>query len=361
MERLKLHYLPRLDKTDIEEDLQALLVSGALTNHGLERRAARLAEMFRIYTGCYPYGLWAPGLAVEREMRILTEACLPMDEIVRVFGRFFFAALKFPSFLPASIVHNSTDWLDFLQRLQPLVDRPNPALLLQRLMVDEEYRRRFIFANFMPARYGGGFGRYPGQARFLAEWLEANRSRLAAEVRCLDAGCGSGEGTYELAQLLIDKGFPADAIHVLGATLEPLELFAAAHAYFPHDRAREEEYRVRIRPLFDCGAAVNISFHLEELGRMDSGEGKGYDIILCNGLLGGPFLHVSEELLKIVRRLSGRLRYEGILLAANHFHGGWKKLVSDEELSEIFRACGLKIIEVMDGVAGVRVKVLPSR
>ena len=344
MERLKLHYQPRLDKTDIEEDLQALLVSGELTDHALERRIARLAELFRTYSGCYPNGLWAPGLAVEREMRVLTEAYLPMDEIVRVFGRFFSAALKFPPFLPASIVHNSTDWLDTLQRLHPLVGRPNPALLLERLMVDEEYRRRFIFANFMPVRYGGGFGRYPGQLRFLAEWLEANRSRLAAEVRCLDAGCGSGEGTYELAQLLIDTGFPADVIHILGATLEPLELFAARHAYFPHDRAREEEYRVRIRPLFDCGAAENISFHLEELGRMDFGEGKVYDIILCNGLLGGPFIHDSEELLRIVRRLSGRLRYGGIMLAANRFHGGWKKLVSDEALREIFRECGLKII-----------------
>jgi chemotaxis methyl-accepting protein methylase len=279
-----------------------------------------------------------------------------MDEIVRVFGRFFSAALKFPPFLPASIVHNSTDWLDFLQRLQPLVDRPNPALLLQRLMVDEEYRRRFIFANFMPARYGGGFGRYPGQLRFLAEWLEANRSRLATEVRCMDAGCGSGEGTYELAQLLIDKGFSADVIHVLGATLEPLELFAAGHAYFPHDREREEEYRLRIKPLFDCGAAEKISFQLEDLGIIDYAEGKGYDIILCNGLMGGPFIHDYEELLKIVRRLSGRLRYGGVLLAANRFHGGWKKLVSDEALMELLRASGLKIIEVSDGVAGVMVK-----
>jgi SAM-dependent methyltransferase len=222
-------------------------------------------------------------------------------------------------------------------------------------MADEDYRRRFIFANFMPSRYGGGFGRYPGQARFLAGWLDGNRARIAAGVRCLDAGCGSGEGTYELAQLLLDMGFAAASIHVRGATLEPLELFAAAHAFFPHDREREEAFRQRIRPLFACGAAENISFHLEELGCMNSAEGKGYDIILCNGLLGGPFFNEPGGLTETVRRISRRLNPGGILLAASRFHGGWKKLLSDQALREIFRACGLKVMEVAEGVGGVRV------
>ena len=351
-----MNYSPRLEKTRIEEDLRALLVSGRVMDEGLERRVARLAEMFRIYNGCYPYGLWAPGLAIDREMRTLTEAYLPVDEITRAFDRLFSAALKFPPFLAASIVHNSTGWLDMLRKLQPLVARPNPATLLGTLMKDEEYRRRFIFANFMPVHYGGGFGRYPGQARFLAEWLDENRSTLAAGVRCLDAGCGSGEGTYDLAQLLIDKGFAAAYIHVRGATLEPLELFAAAHAFFPHDLEREAAFRRRIRPLFDCGAAGNISFHLEELGCMNPAKEKGYDIILCNGLLGGPFFHDPGGLAETVRMISNRLNSGGILLAASRFHGGWKKLLSDQAVREIFCACGLKMVEVAEGVGGVRVK-----
>jgi hypothetical protein len=59
---------------------------------------------------------------------------------------------------------------------------------------------------------------------------------------------------------------------------------------------------------------------------------------------------------KTVWRLSERLRHGGILLAASRFHGGWKKLVSDETLGEIFRACGLKIMEVTEGLAGEKVK-----
>jgi SAM-dependent methyltransferase len=356
MERLETNYSPSLEKTGIEEDLRALLVSGAVTDRDLGRRVARLGERFRVYCGCYPFGLWAPGLAVEREMRTLTEAYLPLVEITRAFDRFLSVALKFPPFHAASIVHSATDWLDILQRFQPLVARPNPATLLGRLMADEEYRRRFIFTNFMPARYGGGFGRYPGQARFLAQWLDTNRSGLASGVRCLDAGCGSGEGTYELAQLLIDKGFAAASIHVRGETLEPLELFAAAHAFFPHDREREEAFRRRIRPLFACGAAERISFHLEELGCMNSAGEKGCDIILCNGLLGGPFFHDPGGVAETVRKISKRLNPGGILLAASRFHGGWKKLLSDQALREIFRACGLKVVAVAEGVGGVRLK-----
>jgi hypothetical protein len=351
----KIGYLPRFDKDSVEHDLDALLVSGILTDRDLERRIDRAAEMHLIYKRYYPYGLWAPQLSVSREMSTLTEIYIPMDEITRSFDRLFSLSLRFHPFHGASIVHGSSGWLDLLQRLEPLVKRPDPASLLQNLMVDEELRRRFVFFNFMPACYGGGFGRYPGQSRFLAGWLKENRPRLAAGVCCLDTACGSGEGTYELAQLLIDSGFPADAIHVQGTTLEPLELFAAAHAFFPHNPKREVEYRRHIGPLFDCGAAENISFYQEEVGgNCASGENK-FDIILCNGLLGGPFLHDREELEKTINRLSGRLSSGGILLAADRFHKGWKRLVSDDSLRRMLKGCGLESLPVAEGVGGVRV------
>ncbi|HEX2770174.1 MAG TPA: chemotaxis protein CheR [Geobacteraceae bacterium] len=356
MERLKHTCTPRFDRATIVRNLPALLVSGALADGDMDRRIASLTERFGIYTSCYPLGLWAPGLAVTREMRHLTEIYLPLDEIRRAFDRFFAIACRFSPFIPASTIHNSTDWLDILLRLQPLVSRPDPAFLLRSLIGEESSRRCFIFANFMPARYGGGFGRYPGQAELLRRWLGANRSRLAGGVRCLDAACGSGEGTYELALLLMESGFSAASIHLHGTTLEPLELFAAAHAHFPHDPEREAAYRLHVGPLFESGAAEKISFTLEDLTRPAPAAEKVYDIILCNGLLGGPFIHDQRELLETVRRLSLRLCVRGILLAVSRFHGGWKKIASDEMLREIFRECGLKILPVAEGVAGVRVK-----
>jgi hypothetical protein len=355
MEHLKLCYTPQFDQAAIERNLPDLLAPGVLSDRDLELRIAMLAEKFRIYAACYPHGLWAPGLFVTPEMRNLTEFYLPLDEIRRAFDHLFSAALRFSPFFPASTVHSAPTWLDALHALQPVVSSPNPVLLLRSLMTDEGFRRRFIFANFLPSRYGGGFGRYPGQVELLRKWVTENLLRMG-NVRCLDAACGSGEGTYELALFLMKSGFAADSIHVRGATLEPLELFAAAHRYFPHDPRRTEAYRLHTAPLRANGATGKIRFTLEDLIGAAPASERGYDIILCNGLLGGPFLHEPRDLVEMVRRLMGRLCGKGILLAASRFHGGWKKLAPMEALREIFRVCGLRLLPVAEGVAGEKVK-----
>jgi SAM-dependent methyltransferase len=354
MERLNLCYTPRFDQTAIDLNLHVLLVNGVLSDWDLERRIDTLAERFRIYTACYPHGLWAPGVVITPEMRNLTECYLPMDEIRSAIVRLFAVALRFSPFLGASAIHNAAGWLDILQGLQPLISSPAPAYLLRRLMVDEGFRCQFIFANFLPSRYGGGFGRYPGQKMLLRKWLAENRSQLSSGVSCLDVACGSGEGTYELALLLMEEGFPVESINVRGTTLEPLELFAAAHCSFPHDPRRTGAYRRQTVPLRECGATEKIRFTLEDLTGSFPNKVDEYDIILCNGLLGGPLLHEPRALLETVRRLAGRLRKEGILLAASRFHGGWKKLMPDEVLGGIFSTCGLRCLPIAEGVVGVR-------
>lgn len=345
-------YMPQFDQAAIERNLCALLVPGVLSDRNLDRRIPALAERFRIYTAYYPHGLWAPGLVVAPEMRVLTEFYLPHEEIRSAFDHFFSIALRFSPLLAVSAIHSSSAWLDVLHGLQPVVNSPNPAALLRSLMTDDLFRRRFIFANFLPNRYGGGFGRYPEQMGFLRRWLTENRSGLAGKVRCLDAACGSGEGTYELALLLMESGFAADSIHVRGVTLEPLEMFSAAHCYFPHDPRRMAAYRCHIAPLVANGAAGRIRFAREDITVSAPARERGYNVILCNGLLGGPFLHEPRYMLETVRRLAGQLSGKGILLAANRFHGGWKKLAPEEALREIFRACGLRILPVAEGVAG---------
>lgn len=347
-------YTPQFDQAAIERNLRPLLVSGLLSERDLDRRIAVFAERFRIYKACYPYGIWAPGVVVTPEMRNMTEFYLPLDEIRSAFDHLFSVALRFSPIHAASTIHNAPAWLNALDGLQPLVNSPDPAFLLRSLMMDENYRRRFIFANFLPVRYGGGFARYPGQAAFLRQWIAKKRSRLVCGVRCLDAACGSGEGTYELAQLLMESGFTADSIHVRGVTLEPLELFTAAHCCFPHDLRRTAAYRLHTAPLRASGASEKIRFTLEDLTGSAPARERGYDIILCNGLLGGPFLNEPRDLLETVRGLAGRLKGKGILLAASRFHGGWKKLAPDEALREIFRVCGLRILPVAEGVAGVK-------
>ncbi len=336
----------------MEHDLQALLVPGALTDRDLGRRIAGLAERFRIYAAFYPHGLWAPGLVITPEMRNLTETYLPIAEIRRAFSRLFSIALRFEPLPGASLVHRAAGWLDIMHGIQELAGSPNPSSLLMRLLADEELRRVFLFANFMPSCYGGRFCRYPGQKAFLRGWLEKYRRRFEDGLRCLDAACGSGEGTYELALLLYECGFRPDSVEVDGVTLEPFELFAAAHCYFPHDRVRGVAYRKHVNRLFEEGVAERIGFTLANLADPDFTRGRGYDVILCNGLLGGPFIHDWQELRATVQRLAGRLRTGGLLMAANRFHGGWKRTVDDEILRSMLAECGVRVLPVEEGVAG---------
>jgi len=327
-----------------------LLVPGSIVDRDLDRRIVRLAEQFQVYAANYPFGLWSPGLVVSQEMRVLTELYLPLTEVRRAFRRLLRLALKFPPLFTATPFCRAVSWLDVLQRLQPLVHEPDPAKLLRRLMADGDLRRQFVFDIFLPKQYGGGFGRYPGQLGFLRGWLTEHRPRLAGGVTCLDAACGSGEGTYELAMLLMECGFAQERLQVHGSTLEPVELFAAAHGYFPHDSARQAAYRQQLQPLIAEGAAPRMLLTLDDLSKPRLGSA-GYDIILCNGLLGGPLLHDRRELTIVVEGLARRLNSGGVILAADHFHGGWKVLVPNGLLEGLLMQAGLRIVAVAEGVA----------
>ena len=351
MHRAELTYRPVLAPRTVEERLSRLLVPGAIFDSGLERRIDRLEQRFRRYAAGYPHGLWAPGLVITNEMRGMTELSLPLAEIQRLFECVFRRSLTFTPFLAASLIHGSACWLDALQRLQPLVRQANPAVLLRLVTTDEDTRRRFLFFNFLPRQYGGGFCRYPGQTAFLRDWLRENRRRFAAELCCLDAACGSGEGTYELALLLLENGFRVDSFQVHGSTLEPFELFAAAHCCFPHEPWRQAAYRRRIEPLFQSGVADRMIFRQEDI--VGAAAADKFDVVLCNGILGGPFVHGRKALEMAIACLTARLKPGGMLLAADRFHDGWRKRTPPALLREVFSDCGLRPLMVGEGVAGI--------
>lgn len=354
MENLPLDYAPCTDSAEVEKRLARLLMGGEISDPDMLRRVERLDERFRTYATTCPYGLWAPGLVSSPEMGRVTDLYLPMAEITRAFNRFFALAFRIQQVLPAHPLHASANWLDCQALLGPGFSHANPGALLRSLAADEAFRRRFIFAAFLPGRHGGGFNRYPEQAAFIRAWLRKNRPRPGNTVRCLDVACGTGEGTFDLALLLGEEGVAPACMEVHGSTLETVELFAAAHAYFPHDVGRQEAYRQHIRPLFATGAAGRLCFRQEDLGRGESGAVGGYDLILCNGLLGGPALHEKEKTARVVRILTGRLRPAGILLAADRFHDGWKKSVPRKLLGDIFAASGLEQLPVGEGMAGIK-------
>jgi SAM-dependent methyltransferase len=256
----------------------------------------------------------------------------------------------FPPLLSGSYLHSSASWLDLLQRFRPQLSHADPAAILRELADDPQQRRRFLFALLLPHHFGGTFDRYPGQSDWLEGWLRDNVGRLDGRLRALDSACGSGEGTYGLAELIVRAGFREKGCTVHGSTLEPIELFAAAHAYFPHDPGRAAEYRARVAPLLTATSAVAVEFYLDEVGTL--GGESDYHLILCNGLLGGPLLHDPAGLAGAVAALAARLAPGGVLLAADRFHAGWRLQVPAEELRSLLRNQGLIPFEVPEGVAG---------
>jgi hypothetical protein len=106
-----------------------------------------------------------------------------------------------------------------------------------------------------------------------------------------------------------------------------------------------------VAPLFANGGTTAIRFLQEDITRIPSPGDERYDVILCNGLLGGPLLHREEILKGAISALAGRLNPGGVLLAADRFHGGWKKEVPNRLLNGLLQQNGLTPISIEDGVA----------
>ena len=342
-------FTPSLETTVAAERLKRLIVSGEVNDPDLVRRGTRLELLFCSSLLASPTYLWGPGLRMEREWRNLTETFLPWNRIAPALRRLIAVSLLYPP--PSDPLIPFPSWPDFLQRCSLITSSSNPALLLRSLLADEELRRRWLFTLFLPKEHGGGFHRYPRQQEFIHQWLVNQRALAGGQISCLDAACGSGEGSWELAALCRGCGFLPHEVTIHGSSLDPLELFAAAHADFPHDPPRQREYRRIIAPVTAAGFMNRIRFTQEELAEpRDSAD--RYDLILCNGLLGGPMLHNPRRMERVVAGLVQRLRPGGLLLAADRFHEGWDKLTPKEEREALLGRCGVKIMKIGEGIGG---------
>jgi len=347
---MELSFTPTLEPGETAQRLDRLLVATPLQSPELTRRIDRLAADFRRYAACYPLPFWAPGLVLTGEMRGLTEALFPMSRVRASFRFLLTEGCRFSPFLEGTYLGSSASWLDLLNRFRPQLCCADPATVLRELARDPEKRMRFLFALLLPHHFGGTFDRYPGQSRWLAHWLQGSVAKFGGRLRALDSACGSGEGTYGLAELIAAAGYQGEGCVVHGSTLEPIELFAAAHAYFPHDPERAAEYRGRVAPLLAGRDRVTLEFYLDEVGTV-GGEGN-YQLILCNGLLGGPLLHEPAELERAIGALASRLAPGGVLLAADRFHAGWRLRVPAAKLRSLMQDHGLVPLEIDEGAGG---------
>jgi chemotaxis methyl-accepting protein methylase len=358
---------PNLDAGVASVNLAELLNTG-IDAKLFQSAISRLNTSFNIYASTCPAPLIAPDLIVTPEMRRQSELYLPITDIVRIFNRLYRYAVAWPPVLSSTPFYGAMSWADvFVALPRRFQSSPNPARILERLLSDQDLLTEFLFASFLPRRFYGPFGRYPGQAAFIRECLGTrHRSRRRSgnkRLCCLDAACGTGEDSYGLANLLMENGYLPEEIRIESWTLEPLEVWSATHLRFPYDRRAEATLRRNTSRLFDRGYQASIFFRCADLTEIRinqpfSGNGANYlgqfDIILCNGLLGGPIINEREKLVRLVSNLASFLAPGGILMAADSFHGGWKSRFRNIDLKALFMRMGLKSIDAGEGVGGLR-------
>ncbi|WP_298270198.1 chemotaxis protein CheR [Geobacter sp.] len=342
---------PVTDPAGTERALGLILAPGRLDDPDLRRRIGRLHERFATYAATAPFALWAPGGVITPEIRSTTALLIPLVEVRAAFRRLLRLALRLDASLEGTPFRRAPSWPDCAGRLDPPFRTANPARLLEQLAADDQLRRTFLFSLFVPRRHGARFDRYPEQGAFLRRWLRSAGSPRRERLRCLDLACGAGEGSYALARLLLDAGCHPGGFRILGLSREPLEIFAAVHGLFPHDPPRQEAFRLVREELRAKGGLSRIGF---ATGELSAAAGDRYDIILCNGILGGPFIHERNDLEQTVAGIARRLAAGGIVLAADRFHDGWKRSVPPERIGELFAAAGLTVTAAGEGIAGIR-------
>lgn len=340
---------PSLDTGEALSTLDTLLAADIGPDH-FHGAIHRLHRRFASYADTCPAPFIAPCLVVSPEIRRQSEMYLPIAEITKIFNRLYCATLNSPPIFSSSPFHNALSWADTFVGLPPQLQFSiNPSTLLEQLLNDRNLLTKFLFASFLPHRFYGGFRRYNGQSAFIRKWLW---ERKKATLRCLDAACGTGEDSYGLATLLLERGFDREMIQIESWTIDPLEVWAAAHCSFPHDRQREARFREETAALFEHGYETRICFRCVDLTKPPPAE--PFDLILCNGLLGGPLFHEAQFVKNIVANLAGILAPGGIMLAADSFHAGWKQHYPQQMLRVVLEENGLRTFSAGEGVGGVK-------
>jgi len=348
-----LEFHPDLSDSALKLSLHRVLHSGSIMNSALERSCQRLSARYRLLCSNCPEPLWTPWLQITPELRRQSEFYLPLAAIIPVIRRLIRLSCRYEPFLTALPHSFNLSWYDVLSSFHPLPASADPGELIRNIAADESLRQTVLCSLLNPVRYGGGFGRYCGQMEFIAAWLKERLSSGDSPLQLLDAACGSGEQCYELSSLLQKSGVNGERAIIHGVTVEPLELVTAAHGWFPHDKERQADFQRKVKPLLAKGCGRMIRF---AAGDVEDPEwsGESYDLIVCNGLIGGPMLHEKKRIEHVLFSLANRLKKKGLLLLSDRFHDGWRRKTPHAALADLLVNAGLVSIECKDGQAAVK-------
>ncbi len=307
----------------------------------LEAFNATWANRHRIFQSCAPPPWWAPGLALTAEIRQNYEKYLPVAEYLQDLATLVLPRLPHPSWLPVVLKRSLA--LSYVGAAGLPASLPDlwsllPPRFAGRLSWADGDLLPLACAIAAPLKFGSRTGRYPEQTQYLVEWLrQSNRSLLV-----VDYGCGTGQGTYEIAALVARSGRPG---RVIGVTPEPLEAWMALNRGLPHlDMARptdpvnkpiagKSSISITDTPSRATDAGTNDGFAFPVPTStvpilFAAGDIRNFalsrraDVILCNGLIGGPALNDDRTLKHIWVRIQDQLADNGIFVIGSRFHAG---------------------------------------
>ncbi|MBT3377713.1 MAG: class I SAM-dependent methyltransferase [Lentisphaerae bacterium] len=278
------------------------------------QRWTRRLTIFRRHAGV---PLWAAGVVVDARLRQSHERYLPVGEFCDGLYTVAQYALPHVTWVPGVLCGPRQRPLRGPRNRRPL-SLPDlwaalPVSFAGRLTFRPDEVVPLLCALADPPRHGTRAGRYPVQLAGVREWLG---SRRPGPVRALDIGCGVGHGTLELANAL--DAAEAGMVACVGVTAEPLEVWMATHRRLPHDPAREDELAalpVGKSVLFLAGTGMNVPCR------------GGFQLVVCNGLVGGDFLSTAEDFRALLRELDRLLAEGGLVSLANRFHEGAQQRV----------------------------------
>lgn len=256
---------------------------------------------------------WEFGGLVTPEIRGIYECFIPIDFLLKRFRKLAQLTFKESTNMPLLLNPSATtrgfscpdSFPDFLNTLPEYIQPCFPLTAEKFILL------MFHFAD--PWHYGTTSKRYPKQLQIFRQILA--HFDKSASLQILDVGCGTGQGTYEIAQVVGDTMHHAE---LTGMTLEPLEVLMAQCRYTPH--------RPAVFPICDLNHAT-CAFQIGNIMANPQFD-RQYDFIFCNGLFGGPAMSTFDAMNLTLEILLNTLKINGYLLMANHFHQGYLNQIS---------------------------------
>ena len=234
---------------------------------------------------------WARDIIITPELRANYEMWLPIREFLHDLKDIGRVWLPDEECLPLPLRHKTYLSLpDLWAALPPSLDG--------KLCFSPQELLAFFCALADPPRFGVVCGRYNDELALIKSLARPN-------MRVLDIACGVGLNTLEIAVV--------SGAETIGLTTEWLEVWMATQRRLPHDPTREQDMQC-----FPCDLNVRFQQGRAECFAFE----KPFDLIVCNGLIGGRFFHDEAQYTAFLDSCRNALAVGGSILLANHFHDG---------------------------------------